>query len=81
MNGLSESRDSALGKSGFMAGRHGSYPPELRERAVRLVAKCRSDHALWETKRSVASKLRMGTTETVGKWGRRAEVDAGRCTA
>jgi transposase len=24
-----------------MAGRHGQYPPELRERAVRLVAECR----------------------------------------
>jgi hypothetical protein len=32
-----------------MAGRHGQYPPELREWAVRLVAECRPDHASeWE---------------------------------
>jgi hypothetical protein len=28
-----------------MAGRLREYPPELRERAVRLVAECRPDHA------------------------------------
>ena len=38
-----------------MPGRHGQYPPELRERAVRLVAECRPDHASeWEAMRSVA---------------------------
>jgi hypothetical protein len=36
----------------------------LRERAVRLVAECRPDHALeWEAMRSVAQKLGIGTTE------------------
>ena len=61
-----------------MPGRHGQYPPELRERAVRLVAECRPDHASeWEAMRSVAQKLGIGTTETVRKWVRRAEVDAG----
>jgi transposase len=61
-----------------MAGRHGQYPPELRERAVRLVAECRADHGSeWEAMRSVAEKLGIGTTETVRKWVRRAEVDAG----
>src|SRR3954447_6692922 len=61
-----------------MAGRHGQYPPELRERAVRLVAECRADHASeWDAMRSVAQKLGIGTTETVRKWVRRAEVDAG----
>jgi transposase len=50
----------------------------LRERAVRLVAACCPDHASeWEAMRSVAQKLGIGTTETVGKWVRRAEVDAG----
>lgn len=61
-----------------MAGRHGQYPPELRERAVRLVAESRPDHASeWETMTSVAHKLGIGTPETVRKWVRRAEVDAG----
>src|SRR4051812_42029554 len=61
-----------------MPGRHGQYPPELRERAVRLVAECRADHASeWDAMRSVAEKLGIGTTETVRKWVRRAEVDAG----
>jgi transposase-like protein len=61
-----------------MPGRHEQYPPELRERAVRLVAECRPDHASeWEAMRSVAQKLGIGTTETVRKWVRRAEVDAG----
>jgi hypothetical protein len=37
-----------------MAGRHGQYPPELRERAVRLVAECRADHdSEWDAMRSV----------------------------
>ncbi len=61
-----------------MPGRHGQYPPELRERAVRLVAECRPDHASeWDAMRSVAQKLGIGTTETVRKWVRRAEIDAG----
>jgi transposase len=61
-----------------MAGRRGQYPPELRERAVRLVAESRPDHGSeWETMTSVAHKLGIGTPETVRKWVRRAEVDAG----
>ena len=55
-----------------------SYPPELRERAVRLVAECRDDHeSEWAAMVSVAAKLGIGTAETVRKWVRRAEVDAG----
>jgi transposase len=62
-----------------MAGRHGQYPPELRERAVRLVAECRADHnSEWDAMRSVAQKLGIGTTETVRKWVRRAEVAGAR---
>ena len=61
-----------------MAGRRGQYPPELRERAVRLVAECRADHGSeWDAMRSVAQKLSIGTTETVRKWVLMAEVDAG----
>ena len=55
-----------------------SYPPELRERAVRLVAEVRDDHeSEWAAIGSVAAKLGIGSTETVRKWVRRAEVDAG----
>jgi len=61
-----------------VADRSVRYPQELRERAVRLVAESRPDHATdWEAMRSVAQKLGIGTTETVRKWVRRAEVDAG----
>jgi transposase len=64
-----------------MAGRHGQYPPDLRERAMRLVAECRPDHASeWDAMRSVAQKLGISTTETSRNWVRRAEVDAGALT-
>ena len=61
-----------------MADRSVRYPQELRERAVRLVAESRLDHATeWEAMRSVATKLGIGSTETVRKWVRKAEVDDG----
>jgi len=61
-----------------MAGRRGQYPPELCERAVRLVIESRPDHGSeWEAMHSVATKFGIGTTETVRKWVRRADVDAG----
>jgi transposase len=61
-----------------VADRSVRYPQELRGRAVRLVAESRPDHATeWEARRSVAQKLGIGSTETVRKWVRRAEVDAG----
>ena len=45
---------------------------------MRLVAESRPDHATeWEAMRSVAQKLGIGSTETVHKWVRKAEVDAG----
>jgi transposase len=61
-----------------VADRTTRYPRELRERAVRLVAESRAGHATeWEAMRSVAQKLGIGSTETVRKWVRRAEVDSG----
>ena len=61
-----------------MAGRHGQYPPELRERAVRLVAECRPDRASeWEAMRSVAQKLGIGTHGDGAQVGAPAEGDAG----
>jgi transposase len=59
--------------------RHGSnYPPELRERAVRMVAEVQGDcPSRWAAIGAVASKLGIGSSETLRKWVRRAEVDAG----
>ena len=54
------------------------YPPELRERAVRMVAEIRDQHETeWAAMRAVSESLGVGTTETVRKWVRQAEIDAG----
>ncbi len=51
------------------------YPPELRERAIRLVREHRDEHSSeWAAIQSVAGKLGM-TAETLRKWLRRDEVD------
>ena len=61
-----------------MSRRSGSYPKELRERAVRLVEEVRPEHASeWAAIESVASKLGIGSAQTVHNWVRKAEVDAG----
>jgi transposase len=55
-----------------------NYPPELRERAVRMVAEVKADYpSEWAAIAGVAQKLGIGSTETLRKWVRRAEVDSG----
>jgi transposase len=54
------------------------YPPELRERAVRMVAEVLPNYpSEWPAMVAVADRLGIGTAETVRKWVRRAEVDGG----
>jgi transposase len=55
-----------------------NYPPELRERAVLMVKEVRADYSSeWAAMEAVAKKLGIGSAETVRKWVRQAEVDAG----
>ncbi|MFC0629527.1 IS3 family transposase, partial [Kribbella deserti] len=55
-----------------------SYSPELRERAVRMVVESKADYGSeFEAIKSVAEKLGIGSPETLRKWVRRAEIDAG----
>ena len=54
------------------------YPPELKERAVRMVAEIRANHESdWAAMGQVADLLGIGSAETVRKWCRQAEVDQG----
>lgn len=58
--------------------RPSAYPPELRVRAVRMVAEVRPNHeSEWAAIVVVAQKLGVGTAETLPKWVRRAEIDTG----
>jgi transposase len=58
--------------------RSGVYPQELRERAVRMVAEVRPNYESdWAAITAVAQKLGIGTAETLRKWVRQAQVDAG----
>ena len=54
------------------------YPPELKDRAVRMVAEIRDEHeSEWAAMTRVSALLGVGSAETVRKWVRRAQVDAG----
>ena len=55
--------------------RNKRYPPEVRERAVRLVLEHKKNyHFLWVALNSIADKISC-TAETLRRWVRRAEVD------
>ncbi len=54
------------------------YPPELRERAVRMVADISDqDKSEWTAITEGAGLLSIGTAKTVRRWLRHAQIDAG----
>jgi transposase len=59
-------------------GRKGQYPAEVRERAVRLVYEQQGQHeSQWAAIESIAAKMGC-TAETLRKWVRQSERDAGK---
>ena len=57
--------------------KRGRYPTEVRDRGVRLVLEQQGSHeSQWAAITSIAAKLGC-TAETLRKWVRRAERDAG----
>ncbi len=57
--------------------RHTRYPAEVKERAVRMVFEHQDEYASqWQAISSIATKLGM-TPESLRKWVRRVEIDAG----
>jgi transposase len=59
-------------------GRKSRYPTEVRERAVRLVTETLREHeSEWAAMISVAGKIGC-TPETLRKWTRRVQIDAGK---
>ena len=60
-----------------MAGRS-PYPLVMMERAVRMVGEVRESYGNeYAAIKAVAARLGVGSAETVRKWVRRAQVDAG----
>ena len=58
--------------------RPSSYPVELRQRAIRMVAETKDNYpSEFAAIDAVATKLGIGSPETLRKWIRRAEVDGG----
>lgn len=58
-------------------GRPSKYAPEVRERAIRMVREHGAEHpSQWAAIASIASKLGC-TPETLRRWVRQAERDAG----
>jgi transposase len=54
------------------------YPPELRERAVRMVIEISGQHdSEWAAISEVARLLGIGCAETVRKWVRQGQIDVG----
>src|SRR5438445_735386 len=65
-----------LGKDGVMA-RPSRHPVEVRQRAMRLVAEHRGEYpSEWAAISSIAQKFGV-SPETLRKWIRQSEVDAG----
>ena len=59
-------------------GRQSKYPAEVRERAVRLVFEQQGQHeSQWAAIESIATKMGC-TAETLRKWVRQSERDAGK---
>lgn len=54
------------------------YPPEMRERAVRMVREVAPEYpSQWAAIEAVATKLGIGSAETLRKWMRRVEINDG----
>jgi transposase len=68
-----------IGREDQVMARKSPYSAELRRRAVAMVADVRSEYGTeFAAITSVARQLGIGSAETLRKWVRRAEIDAGK---